>query len=224
MTSRRPVSASKATAWTRPASSGAAAARMASKSARTDPPAAGAAMSRGHHHADGRTEPERLAAVTAYDGGGATLPLLRLGGAVLLRRLPGRDEGLTGEVAPLSSPVMRSPPWWHRSPAGVRRGRAAAPSTTRACGLGAADFSCSCFSRANSRCSATRSLPVSAAFVAAATAAAPVGWCWNQGRPCSARYARRASASACGVWRSTVRASSRYAPMTSCAAWNAVNA
>ncbi|MFJ9654304.1 hypothetical protein [Streptomyces microflavus] len=45
-TSRRPASASKTTAWTRPASSGTTATRMVSKSARTLPPAAEEAMPR----------------------------------------------------------------------------------------------------------------------------------------------------------------------------------
>ncbi|MFL4909394.1 hypothetical protein ACJ6WF_40980 [Streptomyces sp. MMS24-I2-30] len=51
----------------------------------------------GHHQADRRAEPERLAPVAPYDRGGAPLRLLG-GGAVLLRRFPGRDQGLPREV------------------------------------------------------------------------------------------------------------------------------
>ncbi|MFJ3497820.1 hypothetical protein ACIPPJ_30105 [Streptomyces sp. NPDC086091] len=54
----------------------------------------------GHHHADRRTEPERLAPATAYGGGGVPLRFLRLGAAVPLRRLPGRGQGLASEADP----------------------------------------------------------------------------------------------------------------------------
>ncbi|MER0429298.1 hypothetical protein [Streptomyces microflavus] len=51
----------------------------------------------GHHHADRAAQPERLPSVTAYNGGGAPLRLLA-GGTVLLRRFPGREQRLAGQV------------------------------------------------------------------------------------------------------------------------------
>ncbi|MFE9258519.1 hypothetical protein [Streptomyces sp. NPDC006879] len=53
----------------------------------------------GHHPADRAAQPERLAAVPSYDGAGAPSGLLA-GGAVLLRRFPGREQGLAREVDP----------------------------------------------------------------------------------------------------------------------------
>ncbi|WP_164494629.1 hypothetical protein [Streptomyces sp. ADI92-24] len=51
----------------------------------------------GHHHADRAAQPERLTAVTSYGGSGAPVRLLT-GRAVLLRRFPGREQGLAREV------------------------------------------------------------------------------------------------------------------------------
>ncbi|GGZ18551.1 hypothetical protein GCM10010327_57140 [Streptomyces nitrosporeus] len=51
----------------------------------------------GHHHADRTAQSQRLTAVTAYGGAGAPLRILT-GGAIPLRRLPGREQGLTRQV------------------------------------------------------------------------------------------------------------------------------
>ncbi|MEU9503177.1 hypothetical protein [Streptomyces sp. NPDC048196] len=74
--------------------------------ARTRPPAAGCRGDHaafGHHHADRGAEPERFAAVAAYGRAGAPLRLRLAGGAVLLRRLPGGDQGLARKVDPRSA-------------------------------------------------------------------------------------------------------------------------
>ncbi|MFJ6889994.1 hypothetical protein ACIQRC_34815 [Streptomyces californicus] len=113
----------------------------------------------GHHHADGRTEPERLAAISAHGSAGVPLGLLRLGGAVFLRCFPGRVEGLAGEVdaAQFAGHAITGPV------ASLSSGRPARPGSrsVQDAGLraGAADHSCSCFSHAASRCSARAPSP-----------------------------------------------------------------
>ncbi|WP_344124174.1 hypothetical protein [Streptomyces blastmyceticus] len=54
----------------------------------------------GHHQGDRGAESERLAAVASYHRSGPPLRLLLAAAAVLLRRLPGHDQGLLREVDP----------------------------------------------------------------------------------------------------------------------------
>ncbi|MFJ8648939.1 hypothetical protein ACIRNI_22815 [Streptomyces sp. NPDC093546] len=124
----------------------------------------------GHHHADRRAEPERLVAVTAYDRAGAPLRFLAAA-AVLLRRFPGCDQGLAGEVdaAELGGHAITAPAVWPSRRRAASSGSRSVHGAAAACLVRAACCSRSCSSRTASRCLAVRSRAASAFCVAAAT-------------------------------------------------------
>ncbi|GCD32903.1 hypothetical protein OEIGOIKO_00621 [Streptomyces chrestomyceticus JCM 4735] len=161
---------------------------------------------------------------SAYGGAGAPLRLLRLGDAVLLRCFPGRDQGLAGEAdaAQLAGHSLTAPPG---APSSGRAARPGGRSVPDAAPPGRAGGPLVQLLQPRRQQVLGYALPRRAGGRRrGGDGVRAVGLCRNQGRPCSDRNARRASASASCVRPSTARASAWYSPTACCAACNAVNA